>query len=127
MRMALIALGIGLIIALSIGLFAILLPRLISHTLRASAPYRIATGAAAKSPTAIQALGQPMKFGEAAGTVTGSPPFGFTHLTIPVDGAKTSGVIYVTGRLRFRWKFSRLELEVPGGPTIDLRSPAEIA
>src|SRR5262245_38372030 len=120
-----IAIGAGLIMALWIGIFVLLLPRLMSHGLRASGPYRLATRAVASSPTAIDVLGHPLRFGEAAGTVSGPPPFGFAQLAIPVDGSKASGVIYVTGRLRLRWRFSRMLLDLPGRSAIDLR-PAEL-
>jgi hypothetical protein len=126
MRSGVIAVGIGLAMALGIGAFGLLLPRLMSRALRTSAPYRVATRAATTSRTAVEALGQPLKFGEAAGTVSGPPPFGLAHLAIPVEGAKASGVIYVTGRLRLRWKFSRMELAVAGSPSIDLRRTTEL-
>ena len=126
MRIGVIAMSAGLVAVISIAGFALLVPRLMSRALRASAPYRLATRAASTSPAAIHALGQPLRFGEAAGTVSGPAPFGFTQLAIPVQGAKASGVIYVSGHLRLRWKFSRLELAIPGSPSIDLRQRTEV-
>lgn len=118
----LIYIGIGLLVAFWIGLFALVLPRVMSWGLRTSAPYRLAAIAARASKTAVAILGDPLTFGAAGGTVTGAPPFGFADLSIPVDGTRASGVIYVTGRSRLlRWKLSKCELSVPGKPPIDLR------
>jgi hypothetical protein len=117
-----IYIGIGLLVALWIGLFALVLPRVMTWGVRRSAPYRLAGTAARASKTAVAILGEPLRFGDAGGTVTGAPPFGFAQLAIAVDGTKASGVIYVTGRSRLlRWKLSRCELSVPGKSPIDLR------
>lgn len=118
-----ILIGIGLLVAIWIGLFALVLPRVVSWGLRTSEPYRLAAIAARSSELAVAVLGEPLRFGEAGGTVTGAPPFANAHLSIPVDGANASGVIYVTGRSRLlRWTLSECELHVPGKSSIDLRS-----
>jgi hypothetical protein len=91
------------------------------YGLRNSSPYDEAVAAVKHSTEARQVLGTPLQFGDPAGAIAGGLPT-LATLSIPVSGSRASGVVYVTGRRVFlKWKYPRLELDVNGARTIQLR------
>jgi hypothetical protein len=96
----------------------------ISSAIRNSDVYRGALERVNASQSAREALGFPIEAGFPMGSVSVSGPSGEAQLSIPVQGSRASGTLYLQAtRSMGRWQYDSIELEVEGRDArIDLNS-----
>ena len=83
--------------------------------IRSSDVYRGAVERVNASQAAREALGFPIETGFPMGRVSVSGPDGEAQLSIPVQGSRGRGTLYLEAtRSMGRWQYDRLELEVEG-------------
>ena len=92
--------------------------------IRGSDVYRGAVERVNASQAAREALGFPIEAGFPMGSVSVSGPSGEAQLSIPVQGSRASGTLYLQAtRSMGRWQYDRIELQVEGREDrIDLNS-----
>lgn len=81
-----------------------------------------AVAQAKQSPEVQEALGADIQAGlSVSGSFQSSNDRGSADLSIPLDGSKTDGTLYVEAyRDGEQWRYTRLEVAVPGRPPINL-------
>lgn len=81
-----------------------------------------AVAQAKQSPEVRQALGQNIQTSlKISGSLQSSDDRGSADLSIPLDGDKADGTLYLEAyKDGEQWKYTRLEVEVPGRPPINL-------
>ena len=111
----------------AIAVVIVLIVTLVFGALKSSDVYKQAMSKATANPTVISELGQPIESGwMVSGSISVSGSSGEADISIPISGPKKSGTIFAVGRKSAgEWKFSRLEVEVPDRPRINLLSSAE--
>ena len=84
--------------------------------------YREAMAIVERSPSAIAAIGEPMKAGRfVSGSINVSGGAGEANLSIPLSGPNGKGRVHAAAtREAGAWVFTALHLAVDGGETIDL-------
>ncbi len=94
----------------------------ITQSLRGSGAVVEAVALAKQSPEVRQALGEPIEAGlMVQGSIQSSGGQGSADVTIPLDGPKADGTLRVEAyKDGETWKFTTLQVEVPGQPPIDL-------
>ena len=110
-----------------VAVVIVLIVTLVFGALKSSDVYKQAMSKATANPTVISELGQPIESGwMVSGSISVSGSSGEADISIPISGPKKSGTIFAVGRKSAgEWKFSRLEVEVPDRPRINLLSSAE--
>jgi TPR repeat protein len=99
-----------------------------SYMLKDSDAYRLGVAKVQASSEAMALLGPPLKTGMPKGSFNTSGPTGEAQLSIPVEGEKAKGVVYLDATKDLgQWKANRIVLEIEGRPErIDLnRTPAD--
>ena len=111
----------------AIAVVIVLIVTLVFGALKSSDVYKQAMTKATNNPTVISELGQPIESGwMVSGSISVNGSSGEADISIPISGPKKSGTIFAVGRKSAgEWKFSRLEVEVPDRPRINLLSSAE--
>jgi hypothetical protein len=111
-----------LAIALGVGMFF-----MVSSMLKNSDAYRLGVAKVQASPEAMALLGPPLETGMPKGSVQTSGPTGEAQLSIPVEGQKGKGVLYLNATKDMgQWKANRIVLEIEGHPErIDLNRTPE--
>jgi len=111
----------------AIAVVIVLIVTLVFGALKSSDVYKQAMTKATTNPTVISELGQPIESGwMVSGSISVNGSSGEADISIPISGPKKSGTIFAVGRKSAgEWKFSRLEVEVPDRPRINLLSSAE--
>lgn len=124
----LIAAGITLCL-LTLALFVGGVMLLASTAMRSNDVHRTAMARVAAHPEAQARLGTPVEPGFfASGSIEVNPRSGSADLGIPVSGPEGAGTISVVARKRGgEWYFDTLQLETPGAPALELRTPEQIA
>jgi hypothetical protein len=97
---------------------------LLRTAMTSSDAYRLAVERAVEHPAVVEALGEPVEPGWfVGGSVHVTGPTGDADLSIPMEGPKGEGTLFVVARKSAgEWSFERLELETDGG-RIDLLEP----
>lgn len=106
---------LGLFAAIFFGVFA---------AIRSSDVYQLALVKLNANEEATRMLGPPIEPGFPMGSFSVSGPSGEAQLSIPVQGSKAKGTLYLEAtREMGQWQFDRIELEVEGNEQrIDLNS-----
>jgi hypothetical protein len=88
-------------------------------------PYQHGLAAASANPAVVQALGAPLHGGlMLQGHIEISDEEGSAELTIPIEGPRGEGKVYVVARKRGgHWIYDVLEADIGAPARIDLRSP----
>lgn len=109
----LLVLGALAAVALVVGVFGII---------KSSDVYEDAVARARSHPAATAALGEPIETGwYVMGSVETSGPGGEASLSVPLEGPRGEGTLYVEATKRAgAWTYQTLELAVEGGDRIDL-------
>ena len=107
---------------LSCGCLGALLFGLTWQTLRGTGVFVEAVAQAKQSPEVRQALGEPIEAGMMLqGTIQSHNDRGSARFSVPLKGSKAEGTLHVEAyKNGDDWKFTTLEVEVPGRPSIDL-------
>ncbi len=116
------ALLLALFAAFVFGIMA-----LIFGALRSSDPYRQAVERAKADPAVVAALGEPIATGWfVQGNISVNGGSGDADLSIPLDGARADGTLYVVAEKHAgEWRYKMLAVKVEGGERIVLEtSPA---
>jgi hypothetical protein len=119
---------VGCLSIVAVGAVVIvLIVTLVFGALKSSDVYKQAMLRATTNPTVISELGQPIESGwMVSGSISVSGSSGEADISIPISGPKKSGTIFAVSRKSAgEWKFSRLEVEVPGRPRINLLGSAD--
>lgn len=100
-------------VAIVVGVFGII---------KRSDVYQEAMERARSHPAAIAALGEPIEAGwYVMGSVETSGPGGEASLSVPLEGPRGEGTLYVEATKRAgAWTYHQVELDVEGGERIDL-------
>ncbi len=98
-----------------------------SYMLKNSDAYRFGVAKLQASARAMALLGPPLKTGMPKGSVQTSGPTGEAKLSIPVEGQKAKGVVYLDAAKDMgQWKANRIVLEIDGNQErIDLNRTPE--
>lgn len=91
---------------------------------KSSEVYQQAIAKLNATPEAVQMLGAPVDPGFPSGSMQINGPSGQAELSIPVQGSKAKGTLYVQATKEMgRWNFDRIELEIEGSEErLDLNS-----
>lgn len=111
--------------ALLLALFAAFvfgIVALIFGALTSSDPYRQAVARAKADPAVIAALGEPIATGWfVQGNISVNGGSGDADLSIPLDGKRADGTLYVVAEKRAgEWRYETLAVNVDGGERIVL-------
>ena len=111
----------------AIAVVVVLIVTLVFGALKSSDVYKQAMAKTTANPTVISELGQPIESGwMVSGSISVNGSSGEADISIPISGPKKSGTIFAVGRKSAgEWKFSRLEVEVPNRPRINLLTSAD--
>jgi hypothetical protein len=111
---------VGLIVLAVVAAAAIFF--FVMGAMKRSDVYREAMAIVERSPSAIAALGEPMKAGRfVSGSINVSGGAGDANLSIPLSGPTGKGRVHAAAtREAGQWMFTALHLAVDGGETIDL-------
>jgi Cytochrome oxidase complex assembly protein 1 len=84
--------------------------------MKSSVPYRQALDSARVNCAVQNALGTPIAPGRfVSGSINVNGPSGTAELSIPLQGSRTSGTLYVTAtKAAGLWRFDLLQVAVPG-------------
>jgi TPR repeat protein len=98
-----------------------------SSMLKNSDAYRLGVAKLQASPEAMALLGPPLETGMPRGSFQTSGPTGEAQLSIPVEGKKAKGVVYLDATKDMgQWKANRAVLEIEGrAERIDLNRTPE--
>ena len=109
----LLVLGVLAAVAIVFGVFGVI---------KSSNVYEEALARARSHPAATAALGEPIETGwYLTGSVETSGPGGEASLSVPLEGPRGEGTLYVEATKRAgAWSYELLELAVEGGERIDL-------
>ena len=89
--------------------------------MKESEVYALTTSMVQADPRVIEAIGQPMEFGNVAGSIRVSGPDGEASYAVPVSGPKASGKVYVSAtKAMDRWSIAQLVVEPEGAMPIDV-------
>jgi hypothetical protein len=116
--LALIALGIGFILVITVFVFSLM---------KSTDVYKTAVASAKGNAIVIEALGSPLEEGWfLSGKTNVEGPSGEANIAIPISGPKGKGTIYaVATKSAGRWNYTTLEVEVDGrAERIPLQSDA---
>lgn len=104
--------------------FVIAIVAVVFGAMKQSEPYKVAMARAQADSRARQALGSSIHSGYfVTGSTNVSGGSGKADISIPVSGSKGSGTIYVVAeKSGGEWEYSKMELKVDKGDTIDLNS-----
>jgi hypothetical protein len=107
---------------LSCGCLGAVIVGAVTQSLRGSGAVVEAVALAKQSPEVRQALGEPIEQGlMVQGSIHSSGDQGSADITIPLDGPKADGTLRVEAyKDGNAWRFTVLQVEVPGQPPIDL-------
>jgi hypothetical protein len=114
---------LALAIAMGVGVFFT-----VSSMLKNSDAYRLGVAKVQASPEAMALLGPPLETGMPKGSFNTSGPTGEAQLSIPVEGQKAKGMVYLEATKNLgQWKINNIVLELEGHPErIDLnRTPQD--
>jgi TPR repeat protein len=115
---------IVLVLAIALGIGAFFAA---SYMLKDSDAYRLGVAKVQASAEAMALLGPPLETGMPKGSFQTSGPTGEAQLSIPVEGQKAKGVVYLDATKDLgQWKANRIVLEIEGHPErIDLNRTPE--
>jgi hypothetical protein len=89
-----------------------------------SEPYQVGVERALNDTAVVEALGAPVEAGwNISGSVNQDTSGGTANFEVPLEGSRTSGVLYVDAvNQNGTWEYLTFEVEIPSqGTTIDLR------
>ncbi|BAV34155.1 hypothetical protein SCL_1857 [Sulfuricaulis limicola] len=87
----------------------------VSSALKSSDAYQLAYSRLEQSQEAVSVLGAPITTGMVQGNFQSSGPTGTAQLTVPVEGTKAKGMLYIDATKDMgAWRINRLELEIEG-------------
>jgi TPR repeat protein len=111
-----------LAIAMGVGMFFVA-----SSMMKDSDAYKLGVAKLQANPEAMALLGPPLETGMPRGSFQTSGPTGEARLSIPVEGQKAKGVVYLDATKDMgQWKANRIALEIEGrAERIDLNRTAE--
>jgi hypothetical protein len=109
----LLVLGVLAVAAIVVGVFGVI---------KRSDVYEGAVARARSHPAATAALGEPIETGWfVSGSVEASGSGGEANLSVPLEGPRGEGTLYVEATKQAgAWSYQLLELAVEGGERIDL-------
>jgi hypothetical protein len=118
-------LGTLLCLLLAVAVFGLSIFGLISGVsaaLKSSEPYKVAVARARADNKVTAALGTPLSEGFPSGSVNTNNNAGDADLSIPLEGPKGKGTIYVVGtKSGGTWTYSKMSVTITGsGESIDL-------
>jgi TPR repeat protein len=114
---------LALAIAMGVGVFFA-----VSSMMKNSDAYRLGVAKVQASPEAMALLGAPLETGMPKGSFNTSGPTGEAQLSIPVEGQKAKGMVYLEATKNLgQWNINNIVLELEGHPErIDLnRTPQD--
>ena len=111
------ALLLGLFAAFVLGILA-----LVFGAMKSSGPYQHAMARAQADPAVTAALGTPIQAGWLVqGNFSSNGPDGEANLSIPLDGPKADGTLFVVAKKHAgEWRYETLAVDVEGGERIVL-------
>ncbi|HEX4638834.1 MAG TPA: cytochrome c oxidase assembly factor 1 family protein [Chthoniobacterales bacterium] len=114
----LIALGVLLVVCMVLFVFGVL---------KSSDVYKTAVARAKDDQRVTAALGTPIREGMVpSGSTKVNGPSGEANIAIPISGPKGKGTIYAEAtKASGEWTFSKLEVKIDNGDTIDLNESAK--
>ena len=120
---------VPVLVAVLLALFAAFvfgIVALIFGALKSSDPYRQAVERAKADPAVIAALGEPIATGWfVQGNFSSNGPDGEANLSIPLDGPKADGTLFVVAKKHAgEWRYETLAVNVEGGERIVLAEEA---
>ena len=109
-------------IAAGVGMFFVA-----STMLKDSDAYKLGVAKLQASPEALALLGPPLETGMPRGSIQTTGPTGEAQLSIPVEGQKAKGVVYLDATKDLgQWKANRIVVEIEGhAERIDLNRTPE--
>jgi hypothetical protein len=107
---------------LTCGCFGALIVGAVTQSLRGSGAVVEAVALVRQSPEVREALGEPIEAGlMVSGSIQSSNDRGSADVAIPLKGSKADGTLRMEAyKDADEWKFTTLQVDVPGRPTIDL-------
>jgi Cytochrome oxidase complex assembly protein 1 len=105
----------GVVFWLALIVFFTALYFFIAAVIKSSDVYQAAIAKTVANAEAARGLGKPMNFGFPMGSIQISGPSGTAKLSIPVEGSKAKGTVYLDAVKEMgEWRFKQLQLEIEG-------------
>jgi len=115
--------GCGCLALIGAGIaFVALIVFVVFAAIRSSEPYTEGLARARADARVQEALGAPIEPGWLlSGSIETKNRSGVCDITIPLNGSKQTGVLYITGtKIEGRWTYSKIRVVPASGPPIDL-------